>query len=133
MTSIYKSKEGIKLDGLRKLLPKTNTQVIGDNLPTKSTIQERKKMRVRTKERRKFLTNNQKHLERKQNPRLQFRTFPHHRNRRIESHYKNSVSIRRRINNIHVENHELSRTELWICRKRNVDHHSDSQEIEKIF
>ena len=58
MTSIYEDKEDIKSNGLRKLLLQTNIQVIENSLFTKSTTQKREKMRVETKERRKFPINN---------------------------------------------------------------------------
>ena len=47
-------------------------------------------MKMRTKKRRKFLINNQKHFEEEQDSFLQLETFFHYRNRRIRLHYRNS-------------------------------------------
>ena len=55
---------------------------------------------MRIKEERKLLINNKEHLERKQDPFLQFRTFSYHKNRRIELYNRNNVLTRRRIHNI---------------------------------
>ena len=65
MISIYKNKESTESNRLRKLLLQTDTQIIGDSLFTELIIQKRKKIRIRIKRRRKFLTNNQKHLRKK--------------------------------------------------------------------
>ena len=78
---------------------------------------------MKTKKRRKFSTNNRKHLERKQDPFLQFETLSHHKNGRIESHYENITLTRRRTNNIYVENHESDRIKLRNLRKEDVDHY----------
>ena len=83
-------------------------------------------MKMETKERRKFSTDNQKHLGRKQSSFLQFETLSHYRNRYIESHYKNNISTRKRIDNIYIKNHELSTTKLRDLRKRNTSHHLNS-------
>ena len=58
MTSIYKNEEGTKSDELRKLLPQTGIQTIGDDLSTKSITQKRKKMKKKKKKKRKLSTNN---------------------------------------------------------------------------
>ena len=67
MVSIHKDKRSIESDELYKLLLQINIQTIGDSLFTKSITQKRKKMEMRTKERRKFLISNRKHIEREQN------------------------------------------------------------------
>ena len=58
MTSIYKNKRSIESNELYKLLSQTNIQVIENSLFTKSIIQKEKEMKMKTKERRKFLINN---------------------------------------------------------------------------
>ena len=58
MISIYKSKRSIESNELYKLLPQTDIQVIENSLFTKSTTQEEKEIKMETKEKRKFLTNN---------------------------------------------------------------------------
>ena len=68
MTSIHKNKRDTESNGLRKLLPQISTQIIGDSLSTKSTIQEEKEMKMKTKEERELSTNDQKHLGEKQDP-----------------------------------------------------------------
>ena len=68
MVSIHQNKRSIEPNELRKLLSQTNVQTIGDNLFTESTTQKGKKMEMKTKKRRKLPVNNQKHIERKQDP-----------------------------------------------------------------
>ena len=58
MTSTYEGKRDTKSNGLHKLLPQTDIQTIGNSLFTKSITQKRKEMKMRTKERGKFLINN---------------------------------------------------------------------------
>ena len=58
MISIHKNKRSTESNGLRKLLSQTDVQVIGNSLFTKSTSQEGKEMRMRTKREGKFLINN---------------------------------------------------------------------------
>ena len=58
MVSIYEDKRDIESNKLRKLLLQIDVQIIGNNLSTKSTIQEEKKMKIKTKRRRKFSINN---------------------------------------------------------------------------
>ena len=67
MIPIYKNKRNIRTDGLRQLLSQVSIRTIEDNLFTKSIIQKRKKMKMKTKERKKLLINNKKHIEEKQN------------------------------------------------------------------
>ena len=62
MTPTYENKRNTETDGLRQLLSQIDTRSIGDDLFIKSTIQERKKMEMRTKERKKLSTNNKKHI-----------------------------------------------------------------------
>ena len=81
---------------------------------------------MRIKKRREFLTNHQEHLERKQNTFLRLETPSHHKNRHIRSHNENNVFTKKKINSVHVKNHESNETELRDFRKRNVDHHLDS-------
>ena len=81
---------------------------------------------MKKKRKRKFLINNQKHFKRKQNTFLQFEALSHHKNKRLKSHYENNVLTRKKINNIHVENHELDKTKLRDLRKRNVDYYLSS-------
>ena len=69
-------------------------------------------MEIKTRKERKFLINNKKHFKKKQNTFLQFGTLLYYRNRRIGLHHKNNTLTRKRINNIHVKNHESDRTEL---------------------
>ena len=57
MTSIHKSREGVKSDGLCKLLLQTDTQAIGSSLSTESITQKEKEMRMRIKKRKKLLIN----------------------------------------------------------------------------
>ena len=57
MTSTYEDKKSIEPDGLCKLLPQTDIQVIGDSLFTKLITQEEEEMKMKTKERREFLIN----------------------------------------------------------------------------
>ena len=54
MTSIYKNKRDTKSNGLCKLLSQTDVQTLENSLFTKSTIQKRKEMEMRTKEREKL-------------------------------------------------------------------------------
>ena len=69
-------------------------------------------MRIRTKKRKKLLINNKKHIERKQNTFLQFRTLTHYKNGRIRSYYENYTFIKKKTNNLYIENHKLNRTKL---------------------
>ena len=69
-------------------------------------------MKMRTKKRKKLLTNNKEHIKRKQNTILQFETLIHYRNRRIRSYYRGHILIKRGINNIQVKDHELDGTKL---------------------
>ena len=69
-------------------------------------------MKMKTKRRKKLLINNKKHIGGKQNTFLQFKILTYHRNRYIRSYHKNYTFIKRRINNLYVENHELNRIEL---------------------
>ena len=62
MISNYKDKRDIKTNELRQLLSQTSTWINGDDLFTKLTIQERKKIKMKTKERRKLLTNMKEHF-----------------------------------------------------------------------
>ena len=126
MTSIYKNKEGVESDRLYKLLSQTDTQTIEDNLFTKSTIQKRKKMKMKTEKEEKLLINNQKHLKEKQDPFLRFKDPPYYRNRCIGSYDKSNSFTERKINNVHVKNHESDRTKLRDLRKRNVNYYLDS-------
>ena len=80
----------------------------------------------------KLLISNYEHIERKQNPFLQSRTFSYYGNRRIRSHYEDNTLVRRRVNNVHIKNYKLSRTKLRDYEKRNVDHYLNNQEIKKI-
>ena len=80
---------------------------------------------MKIKKRREFSINHQEYLERKQNPLLRSGTLSHHRNRRIRPHHESNTSTKKRINNVHVKNYELDRTELRDLRKENVDHYSD--------
>ena len=65
MISIYKNKRSTRTNKFRQLLSKTSIQTIGDCLFTESITQKGKEMRVRTKERKEFLENTKKYLERK--------------------------------------------------------------------
>ena len=76
--------------------------------------------------------NHKKHIRRKQDTLLQFRTSIHHRNERIRPYHKNNIFTREKTDNIYVEDHKLNKTKLQNFRKRNVGHHSDSQRMEKI-
>ena len=58
MTSIYKNKESTEFDGLYKLLSQTDVQTIEDNLFTKLITQKRKEIKMKKKEKKKFLINN---------------------------------------------------------------------------
>ena len=58
MISTYKNKESTESDGLYKLLLQVDTQIIENNLFTKSITQKEKEMKMKTKEKRKFLINN---------------------------------------------------------------------------
>ena len=58
MTSIHKDKEDIKSYEFCKLLSQTGIQIIGSNLFTKLITQKRKEIKMKTKERKKFLINN---------------------------------------------------------------------------
>ena len=80
-------------------------------------------MKIKTKERKKLLINNKKHLKRKQNSFLQLETLSHYRNRRIRLHYKNDTLIKRRINNVYVKNHESNKIKLRNLRERNVGYY----------
>ena len=62
MIPTYKNKRSTRTNEFRQLLPKTNTQIIGDYLFTKSTTQKEKKMRVGTQKRRELLRDTKKHL-----------------------------------------------------------------------
>ena len=65
MTPVYKNKGNTETDELRQLLSQISTRTIEDDLFTKSITQERKKMEMRTKERKKFLVNNKEHIKEK--------------------------------------------------------------------
>ena len=112
MIPIYKNERSTESNGLYKLLPQTNTQIIEDSLSTKSVVQERKKMKIRTERREKLSINNKKHIKRKQNTLLRSRTLSCHKNKYIRSHYKSNTITRRETNNIHVENYKSNETEL---------------------
>ena len=112
MTSIYKNKRSTELDELCKLLPKTCIQTIEDSLSTKLITQEEKKMKIKTEERRKLLTNNQKHFERKQDSLLRFKTFFYYRNECVRPHDKNNTFTKKRTNNIYVKKHESNEIKL---------------------
>ena len=62
MIPIHKNKRSTRTNELRQLLPKTSIQIIEDDLFTKSTTQEGKKMGVKIKKRREFSKNTRKHL-----------------------------------------------------------------------
>ena len=132
MIPIYKNKRNIRIYKLRKLLPKINTGIIGDNLFTKLTIQKGQEIKVEIKKRRKLLKDTRKHLERKQDTFLQSRTLTYHKNRRIGPHYECSTSTKERTINIQIEDHKSNRTKLRDFRKRNVNDHPSSQRMEKI-
>ena len=83
-------------------------------------------MKMKTKERGELRKDNQKHFERKQNPFLQSETLLHYRNRYIKLHDRNSTFTRRRVNNVHVKNHELNKIKLRNLRKENIDHYLNS-------
>ena len=89
-------------------------------------------MKMKIKERRKLLISNRKYIGREQSTLLQFGILSYHENRRIKSYYENSTPTRKRVNNIHVKNHESDRIKLRNYEKRNVSHHLNSQEIKKI-
>ena len=112
MISFHKDKRDIESNGLRKLLSQTNISIIGDNLFIKSITQKRKKIKVETKRREKFLINNQEHLKKKQDSHLQFKVSLYYRNRCIRLHHENSTFTRKRIINIYIKNHELDRIKL---------------------
>ena len=112
MIPTYKDKRDIKSNKLRKLLLQINIKTVKNNLFTKSTIQERKKMKMKTKERRKLSVHNRKHFKRKQDPFLQFETFSYYKNRYIRLHYRNDTLTRKRIHNVHVKDYKLNRTKL---------------------
>ena len=112
MTSTYKSKRDTESNGLYKLLSQTDIQVIKNSLFTKSTTQKEKKMKIETEERGEFSIDNQEHFERKQNPLLRSKSLSHYKNRCIRLHDKSNSLTRRRVNNVHVKNHELNRTKL---------------------
>ena len=69
-------------------------------------------MKIETEERRKLSINNKKHIGRKSNTILQFRTLTHYRNRRIRSYYKSHTLTKRRTNNIQVKDYKLDETKL---------------------
>ena len=69
-------------------------------------------MKMKTKEREKLLTSNQKHIGRKQDSLLRSETLSYHENRRIRLYYRDNILTERRINNIYVKNHELNETKL---------------------
>ena len=62
MIPIHEDKRGTRTNKFRQLLPKTNIQIIGDYLFTKSTTQKEKEIKVRIKKRRKLLKNTEKHF-----------------------------------------------------------------------
>ena len=65
MVSIHEDERSTESNGFRKLLLQTDTQIIEDSLFTKLITQKRKKMKMKIKEERKLLINNQKHIEKK--------------------------------------------------------------------
>ena len=65
MTSTYKNKRNIRVNGLHQLLSKTSIQIIGDCLFTKLTIQKEKEVRVKIKKRGEFLKNTKEYLGKK--------------------------------------------------------------------
>ena len=113
MISIYKSKESTKSNEICKLLSQTDTWIIGDDLSTKSTIQKKEKIKVKTERKKKFSTNNKKYLGRKQDILLQFETLSHYRNKCIRLHYENNTLTKREINNVQITNYKLDRIKLW--------------------
>ena len=58
MVSIYEGKESIESNRLCKLLLQINIRTIGDSLFIKPITKERKKMKIKTEERRQLLINN---------------------------------------------------------------------------
>ena len=69
-------------------------------------------MKVKTKRKREFLINNQKHLRKKQDSRSWSQTFFYYRNERIKSHYRDNTLTEKRTNNVYVKNHESDETKL---------------------
>ena len=70
-------------------------------------------MRMKTERRRKLLMNTREYIEEKQDTFLQSETLIHYRNRCIRSYYRSDILIERRINNISIEDYELSEMKLW--------------------
>ena len=69
-------------------------------------------MKMKTRRREKLLTNTKKQFQKKQNTFLQFGTFIHYRNERVELYHENDILIKRKINNIQIKDYELNKTKL---------------------